>query len=105
GLPTQTDATNFETDNYLRNRLRHHLLPQLATEYNPRIVQRLATLAEIMGPEDAYLDAVTARTWERYQIQMVAGAVRFPPGSLTAEPLAIARRLVRRGAASFGVDL
>ena len=44
GVPWRTDPTN-RTRRYLRNRLRLDLLPLIAREYNPRIVERLCALA------------------------------------------------------------
>ncbi len=44
GLSHREDESNRSTD-YLRNRVRHELLPQLAAEYNPRLVESLADLA------------------------------------------------------------
>lgn len=46
------DATNADTA-FTRNRLRHHLLPELAT-YNPQIHTQLAHLATVARDEDAY---------------------------------------------------
>jgi tRNA(Ile)-lysidine synthase len=45
GQPARHDASN-EDWRYTRNRLRQELLPLLAREYNPRIVEVLARLAE-----------------------------------------------------------
>ncbi|MBA4017805.1 MAG: tRNA lysidine(34) synthetase TilS [Pirellula sp.] len=44
GQPFREDSSNTDRA-YTRNRLRHDLLPQLARDYNPRIVETLANLA------------------------------------------------------------
>jgi tRNA(Ile)-lysidine synthase len=44
-LPYRVDASNNDV-RFTRNRLRHALLPQLACDYNPRIVEALARLAD-----------------------------------------------------------
>ena len=54
------DATNADTA-YTRNRLRHELLPVLAT-YNPQIHTQLANLANLARDEDAYWQSELART-------------------------------------------
>ncbi len=55
GLSFRTDRTNTELD-ILRNRIRHRLIPQLRREYNPRLVQGLGRLADVMRGEAEYLD-------------------------------------------------
>ena len=44
GQPFREDSSNTDRA-YTRNRVRHDLLPQLARDYNPRIVETLANLA------------------------------------------------------------
>ena len=53
-LSYRIDASNA-SDLYLRNRVRHHLLPLLAKEYNPRIVASLAALAALMREDESAL--------------------------------------------------
>jgi tRNA(Ile)-lysidine synthase len=55
------DASNSDTV-YLRNRIRHQLLP-LLEEYNPAIRERLAATAAILGDDDAALAEVTERAY------------------------------------------
>ena len=45
GQPFRTDASN-EDRRLTRNRLRHELLPELARNYNPAIVELLCGMAE-----------------------------------------------------------
>ncbi len=47
------DATNRDLT-YIRNRLRHELLPQLRSEYNPNLDETLANMAELARDEEAY---------------------------------------------------
>ncbi|HSB73949.1 MAG TPA: tRNA lysidine(34) synthetase TilS [Candidatus Methylomirabilis sp.] len=55
-VPFREDASNA-SDCYRRNRIRHHLLPLLAEEYNPRIVESLASLAALLREDEAALAA------------------------------------------------
>ena len=49
------DATNLDTMR-LRARIRHSLLPLLASDYQPAVVERLANLAGLAARDDAALD-------------------------------------------------
>jgi tRNA(Ile)-lysidine synthase len=55
----RADASNA-SDAYRRNRVRHRLLPLLAKEYNPRILESLAALATLLREDDAALTAQAA---------------------------------------------
>ena len=59
GQPWREDATNADPA-FTRNRIRHELLPQLA-EFNPRIAEQLAHMAEIARDEEAWWEAELAR--------------------------------------------
>ncbi len=55
GLSFTIDSSNIK-DIYLRNRVRHDLIPHLEREYNPNIRVGLARMASILSREDDYLD-------------------------------------------------
>ncbi len=50
-----TDSSNIK-DIYLRNKVRHDLIPHLEREYNPSIRVGLTRMASILSREDDYLD-------------------------------------------------
>ena len=56
-LAFRTDSTN-EDPTYLRNRVRHHLIPVLQA-YNPQIQRSLAQLAEIVSEDEKILSTMT----------------------------------------------
>lgn len=58
--PFRVDRSNLQ-DKYLRNHIRHHLLPFIEQHYNPAIVNRLYDTAAILREEDEYLRCVTSR--------------------------------------------
>ena len=89
-LKYRTDATNCDTS-LLRNRIRHKLLPLLARDYNPGIREVLWRTAEILGEEDALLDAATFRAIKSGK-------------SLKSLPMALQRRAMRmcNPGATFG---
>ena len=53
-IPYRLDKTNAATC-YIRNRIRHELLPLLRSQYNPRIDEALRRYAEIHREENEYL--------------------------------------------------
>jgi tRNA(Ile)-lysidine synthase len=97
------DSSNASGD-FARNRIRRHLLPQLAAEWNPEIVATLSNTAEIAQGEEAYWDAEIGR--------LAALHLRQVPGGVVAKalvfrelPVAVARRLARRAVALAKGDL
>jgi tRNA(Ile)-lysidine synthase len=63
GLSFVQDSSNIKTA-YLRNRIRHELLPYL-TEYNPSIKERLLHLAHVLGADKTYLEALADEVFKR----------------------------------------
>ena len=59
GQSWREDASNLDTT-FTRNRIRHELLPMLAT-YNPQIYSQLANLATLARDEDAYWQTEVGR--------------------------------------------
>jgi tRNA(Ile)-lysidine synthetase-like protein len=60
GLAWRRDASNLSRE-FLRNRIRHQLLPLLRKEYNPGLDRAILRLAEVVQEEDAWLGRCTRR--------------------------------------------
>jgi tRNA(Ile)-lysidine synthase len=86
----RTDASNT-SDAYRRNRVRHHLLPLLAKEYNPRIVESLASLAGLIREDEAALAAQADRLLAESG-RVVERAVILDVATLAAAPPSVVRR-------------
>ena len=54
GISYITDSTNL-SDEYTRNRIRHHVLPAMEKEINPRAVEHMAETARMLAAADHYL--------------------------------------------------
>ena len=68
-IPFLQDASNLDTA-YLRNRIRHELLP-LLRDYQPQIVAHLASLAEVARQDEQALSTFAGQRWEalaRYRL-------------------------------------
>ncbi len=57
GIEYILDSSN-EKDSYLRNRIRHHLLPYIEDNYNPSITESLARTAEALRHDNEYIEAI-----------------------------------------------
>ncbi|MHB8836399.1 MAG: tRNA lysidine(34) synthetase TilS [Candidatus Methylomirabilia bacterium] len=105
GVPWRTDPTN-RTRRYLRNRLRLDLLPVLAREYNPRLVERLGALAEVLrrdadfiGTHAAHLLEIAGAGPKRYAFTDELLAATHP--AVLSRALLLALRAVARRPADF----
>jgi tRNA(Ile)-lysidine synthase len=106
GLRWRTDRTN-RTRRYLRNRVRLDLLPTLAREYNPRIVERLCSLARCLRRDSERLALEAADLLAT--CESAPGHYLIPPQLLsTAHPAVLSRvllsalRAVAKEPADFG---
>jgi tRNA(Ile)-lysidine synthase len=93
GIPWREDGTNY-LDAYLRNRVRHRLLPTLEADYNPNLRESLVRQAAILGEEDDLLERLATEIFETLA-RVEAGSVAFPVVALAAEHPALQRRLLR----------
>ena len=64
GQDYRTDESNL-SPRYLRNRIRHELLPLLAREYNPAVRQALLRLGELAGEAQALIHALAGEAAQR----------------------------------------
>jgi tRNA(Ile)-lysidine synthase len=103
GIMWREDSSNRSPD-FARNRIRHELLPQLAHEWNPAIVETLAHMADWAAEEEAYQAADTDRLAAGHFYQS-PGAVTIRADVLASLPRAAARRLARRAIEQVKGDL
>jgi tRNA(Ile)-lysidine synthase len=91
-IPWREDATNQDPA-YARNRIRHELLPQLARDWNPKITNALANLADLAHEEEVG------------QVPDLSLSVELQFSSLAQIPRAQARRQIRQAIANAKGDL
>ncbi|MCU1242447.1 MAG: tRNA(Ile)-lysidine synthase [Candidatus Acidoferrum typicum] len=105
------DATNRDTTR-MRARIRKKLMPLLEKQFQPAVVQHLATLAELAREDEAFLDAwATSRLrehvdlksgWARISVAELLecgktnGCTTETAGGVDKRNLGMARRIVRR---------
>lgn len=93
GITFRSDSSNT-TSLYLRNRVRHGLLPALK-RFNPGVVQVLMRQADILREEDRCLERLTAGHLAALSHTEADGRVVVDRDGLVALPLALQRRVIR----------
>ena len=102
-LPSRVDASNFKAI-YLRNRLRHNLIPLLEKKFNPRIRENLKSIAKNLGDESDYLDAAAQKICKRLA-RKSKGTVGIGMQPLLRCHVALQRLVVRQVINSLKGDL
>lgn len=93
-LPFREDVSNQDR-RFLRNRIRHELLPALE-QYNPHLRETLLRNAEVLAEEDRYIEAQLDACWPDVIYHEEASRLEGSVPAYRSLPLALRRRLVRR---------
>jgi tRNA(Ile)-lysidine synthase len=102
GLAFRTDSSNG-ADIYLRNRIRHELIPLLGL-YNPAISERLVATAEALAADEEFLEAATDTAFASHAV-LLGDGVRISAPGLGSELRGIRLRLYRRAILKVKGDL
>lgn len=102
GITWRTDSSNNNVD-FLRNRIRHELIPLLST-YNPAISDRLSATAHALATDEEFLETATTTAFASHGLKGAEGVTISVTGVLT-EPRAIRLRLFRRAILQARGDL
>jgi tRNA(Ile)-lysidine synthase len=100
--PWRTDHTNSDIS-FARNRMRHEIIPRLASLFNTRLIEGLSRTLSILQDEDEWLSAA-AEAW----LAQYDGENGIDADALRSAPPALARRVIRarlRHAGSHLTDL
>ena len=95
GIACVLDASNDDL-RFMRNRIRHRLLPLLSSEYNPRIETHLNQLADVMRTEETWIDKLVAAEYEQALLNRDKGTLTLSASAINQAHPALARRLVRK---------
>jgi len=102
GLQPHFDASNAD-QRYLRNRLRHALIPELE-KYNPRFKESLLRTAQALQGDHSALQEVLDGAWKEIYVESGDGWVAFDQDGLAKLPHGLRRNLIRRAAESLRPD-
>lgn len=93
GQPYRTDSSNTDRA-YTRNRIRHDLLPQLARDYNPQVVEALARLATQADEVRELIAALVEPLRQRSVLRSGAGAFEIDCRALSGTPRYLVREVI-----------
>jgi len=88
------DRSNLD-DKYLRNRVRHELVPFLEGRFNANSLQRLTRLASIARDEEDFWDAMVQNTFEDLAIEHKDDRIVLSAVQMVRLHRALLRRLIR----------
>ncbi|SMD02646.1 tRNA(Ile)-lysidine synthase [Desulfocicer vacuolatum DSM 3385] len=104
GQPFVQDSSNEDT-RYLRNRIRHGLMPCLSKEYNPDIKSALNRLSVLITAEETWMEGESRAMLARHLERLNPREVRFSRDFFATLPKALARRGIRGAIQEIKGDL
>lgn len=93
GLTFRIDSSNLDMA-FLRNRIRHELIPALS-RYNPEISRRLAVTADLLAADEEVLEAVAVTAFERLTRNSSTDGVTLDVKGLGRESRGLRYRIYR----------
>lgn len=63
-IPYRLDKTN-NSSQFVRNRIRLELIPELQRDFNPRVVEALSRIPEIVAGESAFIAELERKAWKK----------------------------------------
>ena len=87
------DPTN-RSPRFLRNRIRHRLMPLMEREFNPRIRESLIRLARTTLTESQGLDVWTRKNWKTFVRSRKNGTIQLRRGTFLSLPDALQFRVL-----------
>jgi len=104
GLDYVTDRSNIDPK-FIRNKIRHHLLPLLISSYNPKLIEILNRLADIMRSEEQWINDTTQRMFKDAMVSREPEALALSIPQLNRNQRAARRRLIRMAVETVKGDL
>ncbi|HYW78901.1 MAG TPA: tRNA lysidine(34) synthetase TilS [Thermoguttaceae bacterium] len=91
--PYRHDSSNDET-RFTRNRIRHDLLPMLAEQFNPNVVDALLRLGTLAGEAQSVIEAIVDDLIERHVKSTPSDTLTIDAAVATAQPRYVLRELM-----------
>jgi len=90
---------------YLRNRIRHHLIPHLKSSYNKRIVETTNRFASIIRSEEEWIDDLIKPIFNKSVLAAENNSVTLSISSINELHIAAQRRIIRKAIAEIKGNL
>jgi tRNA(Ile)-lysidine synthase len=90
-----TDSSNWDLK-YYRNKIRARLMPELESEYNPKLIDSLNRLTAIMGAEEEWLEDLIHPIYQKAIIFKEKNKLELSIQELNQQPIAVRRRIIRK---------
>jgi tRNA(Ile)-lysidine synthase len=81
---------------YLRNRLRHELLPELKRQYNPNLDETLGRMSEIMRLENDYMEKATIQAVQNLGIKLPSENIEINKTEFMNHHPAMQNRIIKK---------
>ena len=89
------DSSNRDSQ-YLRNKIRNRLIPELKAEYNPKLIDSLNRLALIMDAEEGWIENLIQPIFEKVIVFEKQDRLGIDISELNQQAIAVRRRLIRK---------
>lgn len=96
GIRFVSDRSNRDLE-FVRNRIRHRLLPLVQREFNPAVIDGLNRLATIARDEEVWLRPLISRHFAAAVVSKSSRRLDLSIHALQAMPRALQRRVLRMG--------
>jgi tRNA(Ile)-lysidine synthase len=93
-IPYMLDPSN-DSNVYLRNRIRHRLIPELKEQFNPNLEESLGSMSEILRLEDDYMKIVTGGILTELGVKLCDKEIRIKISDLRIHHPAIQNRMIK----------
>nr|WP_319495157.1 tRNA lysidine(34) synthetase TilS [uncultured Desulfobacter sp.] len=100
----RVDRSNEDTS-YLRNRIRHCLIPFLETQFNPDIKAGIARMSGIIEQEDDFLDRMAQTALDNATTGREKGQIELSISEINGLDRALGARIIRAALLSVKQDL
>jgi tRNA(Ile)-lysidine synthase len=95
GLDYVVDSSNRDSQ-YLRNKIRNRLIPELKAEYNPKLIDSLNRLASVIDAEETWIENLIQPIFEKVIVFEQQGKIGLDISELNQQTIAARRRLIRK---------
>ncbi len=94
-LPYRLDQTNQDVS-FTRNRIRHRLIPELQSGYNPKIMEALNRMSSIIQPEEEWIDNMVDHETNRLIVSSSDQSIQISISGFIEKPMPLQRRIARK---------